>query len=155
MDISITKAAKDRGISRVTLHKKINEGVLSKQENGTLETSEMVRVFGEPKVKVNSEPSVKVYSDLQPEIGTLHLKIQHLESDLQLQKELTRKGEERESWLQNQVGNLTDTIKLLDAPKAPTSPKNRHWMIWLLVVLCLGLVISLAVVVFFGYTIRL
>jgi hypothetical protein len=101
------------------LHKKINDGVLSKQENGTLETSELVRVFGEPKVKANSEPAVKAYSDLQPEIGTLHLKIQHLESDLQLQKELTRKSEERETWLQSQVGNLTDTIKLLDAPKAP------------------------------------
>jgi hypothetical protein len=123
------------------LHKKINEGVLSKQENGTLETSEMVRVFGEPKVKVNSEPSVKVYSDLQPEIGTLHLKIQHLESDLQLQKELTRKSEERETWLQNQVGNLTDTIKLLDAPKAP---KKRTWLTWVLVVLCLVLVVALA-----------
>jgi hypothetical protein len=140
MEISITKAAKDWGISRVTLHKKINEGVLSKQENGTLETSEMVRVFGEPKVKVNSEPSVKVYSDLQPEIGTLHLKIQHLESDLQLQKELTRKGEERETWLQNQVGNLTDTIKLLDAPKAPASAKSNHWQAWALGVVCIALV---------------
>lgn len=140
MEISITKAAKDWGISRVTLHKKINEGVLSKQENGTLETSEMVRVFGEPKVKVNSEPAVKVYSDLQPEIGTLHLKIQHLESDLQLQKELTRKGEERESWLQNQVGNLTDTIKLLDAPKAPAITKKSHWQAWALGVVCIALV---------------
>jgi hypothetical protein len=140
MEISITKAAKDWGISRVTLHKKINEGVLSKQENGTLETSEMVRVFGEPKVKVNSEPAVKVYSDLQPEIGTLHLKIQHLESDLQLQKELTRKSEERETWLQSQVGNLTDTIKLLDAPKAPATAKNNHWRTWVLGVVCIALV---------------
>jgi hypothetical protein len=144
MEISITKAAKDWGISRVTLHKKINEGVLSKQENGTLETSEMVRVFGEPKVKVNSEPSVKVYSDLQPEIGTLHLKIQHLESDLHLQKELTRKGEEREAWLQNQVGNLTDTIKLLDAPKAPEIAKNNHWQTWALGVVCVALVAVVA-----------
>jgi len=146
MEISITKAAKDWGISRVTLHKKINEGVLSKQENGTLETSEMVRVFGEPKVKVNSDPAVKVYSDLQPEIGTLHLKIQHLESDLQLQKELTRKSEERETWLQNQVGNLTDTIKLLDAPK---TPKNRPWATWVLAVLSFALVTALIAVVIF------
>lgn len=142
MEISITKAAKDWGISRVTLHKKINEGVLSKQENGTLETSEMVRVFGEPKVKVNSEPAVKVYSDLQPEIGTLHLKIQHLESDLQLQKELTRKSEERETWLQSQVGNLTDTIKLLDAPKAPEIAKNNHWQTWVLAALILAIALA-------------
>jgi hypothetical protein len=140
MEISITKAAKEWGISRVTLHKKINDGLLSKQENGTLETSEMVRVFGEPKVKVNSEPDVKVSATLQPEIGTLQLKIQHLESDLQLQKELTRKGEERETWLQNQVGNLTDTIKLLDAPKAPVIAKNNHWQAWALGVVCIALV---------------
>jgi predicted nucleic acid-binding Zn-ribbon protein len=140
MEISITKAAKEWGISRVTLHKKINEGMLSKQENGTLETSEMVRVFGEPKVKVNSGSDVKAYSNLQPEIGTLHLKIQHLESDLQLQKELTRKSEERETWLQNQVGNLTDTIKLLDAPKAPKITKINHWQTWSLVVVCVALV---------------
>jgi hypothetical protein len=100
----------------------------------------MVRVFGEPKVKVNSEPAVKVYSDLQPEIGTLHLKIQHLESDLQLQKELTRKSEDRETWLQNQVGNLTDTIKLLDAPKAPAIAKNNRWQAWALGILCIALV---------------
>jgi hypothetical protein len=140
MEISISKAAKEWGISRVTLHKKIKDGVLSKQENGTLETSEMVRVFGEPKVKVNSESAVNVYSNLQPEIGTLQLKIQHLESDLQLQKELTRKGEERETWLQNQVGNLTDTIKLLDAPKAPETAKKHHWQTWALVVVCIALV---------------
>jgi hypothetical protein len=140
MEISITKAANEWGISRVTLHKKIKEGMLSKQENGTLETSEMMRVFGEPKVKVNSEPDGKVYSNLQPEIGNLQLKIKHLESDLQLQKELTRKGEEREIWLQNQVGNLTDTIKLLDAPKAPAIAKNSHWQTWVLGVVCVALV---------------
>jgi hypothetical protein len=149
MEISITKAAKGWGVSRVTLHKKIRDGLLSKQENGTLETSEMVRVFGEPKVKVNSEPDVNVSATLQPEIGTLQLKIKHLESDLQLQKELTRKGEERETWLQNQVGNLTDTIKLLDAPK---TPKNRPWVTWVLAVLSFALVTALiAVVIFLMY----
>jgi hypothetical protein len=118
MEISITKAGQEWGISRVTLHKKIKDGVLSKQENGTLESSEMLRVFGEPKVKVSSESDVNVYRDLQ-------LRIQHLESDLQLQKELTRKGEERETWLQTQVGNLTDTMKLLDAPKSQNSGFGR------------------------------
>jgi hypothetical protein len=142
MEISITKAAKEWGISRVTLHKKINDGLLSKQENGTLETSEMVRVFGEPKVKVNSGSDVKVSAILQPEISTLQLKIQHLESDLQLQKELTRKGEEREAWLQNQVGNLTDTIKLLDAPKAP---KSRSWRVFFLFAICIMLIAAFGV----------
>jgi hypothetical protein len=57
-----------------------------------------------------------------------------------LQKELTRKGEEREVWLQSQVGNLTDTIKLLDAPKAQKTAKNHHWQTWVLGVVCVALV---------------
>ena len=143
MEISITKASQEWGISRVTLHKKIKEGLLSKQANGTLESSEMLRVFGEPKPKVNSELDVNLYRDLQPEIATLHLKIQHLESDLQSQKELTKKGEERETWLQNQVGNLTDTIKLLDAPKAKN---HATWQTRLLLAVCVVLVVALVAV---------
>jgi hypothetical protein len=136
MEISITKAGQEWGISRVTLHKKIKDGLLSKQPNGTLDTSEMLRVFGEPKVKVNGDVS----DDLQPEIANLQLRIKHLEANLQSQKELTRKGEEREVWLQSQVGNLTDTIKLLDAPKAQKNAKNHHWQTWALGVVCVALV---------------
>jgi hypothetical protein len=142
VEISITKAASDWKVSRTTIHKKIKSGQLTKQSNGTIDTSEMFRVFGEPpKVKVHNENFTKVVSELHPEIVRLQSKIQHLESDLWSQKELARKGEEREAWLQNQVGNLTDTIKLLDAPKAP---KKRTWLTWVLAVLCLVLAISLA-----------
>lgn len=141
MEISITKAAKDWGISRVTLHKKIKDGLLSKQSNGSLDTSEMFRVFGEPpKVKLASDNFTKVITEIPLEVVGLLSKIRHLESDLWAQKELTRKSEERETWLQNQVGNLTDTIKLLDAPKAPEIAKNNHWQTWVLVVVCIALV---------------
>ena len=147
MELSISKASVTWGVSRTTIHKKIKTGQLSKLANGTIDTSEMIRVFGEPNLKVDSAPSVQVVNEVHPD-KFLEQRIKHLETNLSESKE-------RETWLQNQVGNLTDTIKLLDAPKAPTSPKNHHWMIWLLVVLCLGLAISLAVVVFLGYTIRL
>lgn len=140
MEVSITKASQEWGVSRVTLHKKIRDGLLSKQSNGTLETSEMMRVFGEPKVKVNNEKLTKVVSEVPPEIAHLLSKIRRLESDLWSQKELTRKGEERETWLQNQVGNLTDTMKLLDAPKAPETAKNSQWQTWILVGVCIALV---------------
>lgn len=142
MEISITKAAKDWGISRVTLHKYIKEGVLSKQENGTLETSEMVRVFSEPKVKVNSDEGVSVYSNLQPEIANLQARIKVLEDSLQREKELARKSEEREAWLQGQVGNLTDSVKLLNAPKQPL---RNSLLVRLLAVLCVVFGISLVV----------
>lgn len=143
MEISITKAGQEWGISRVTLHKKIKDGMLSNQSNGTLDTSEMMRVFGEPKVKVNSEKFTQKVSEVPPEIALLLSKIRHLESDLWLQKELTRKGEERETWLQNQVGNLTDTIKLLDAPK---SKNSSSWQTRLLIIVCVVLVAALVAV---------
>jgi hypothetical protein len=139
VELSISKASATWGVSRTTIHKKIKTGQLSKLANGTIDTSEMIRVFGEPNVKVDSTPSVQLVSEVHPD-KLLEQRIRHLETSLSESKE-------RETWLQNQVGNLTDTIKLLDAPK---SPKSRSWVMWILVVLCLVLVTALvAVVIFF------
>lgn len=85
----------------------------------------MIRVFGEPNVKVDSTPTVQVVNEVHPD-KLLEQRVKHLESSLSESKE-------RETWLQSQVGNLTDTIKLLDAPK---TPKRRPWVAWLLIVLC-------------------
>jgi hypothetical protein len=125
VELSISKASTIWGVSRTTIHKKIKTGQLSKLANGTIDTSEMIRVFGEPHVKVDSTKSVQVVSEVHPD-KLLEQRIRHLETSLSESKE-------REAWLQSQVGNLTDTIKLLDAPK---TPKNRSWVGWVLVVLC-------------------
>jgi hypothetical protein len=98
----------------------------------------MIRVFGEPHVKVDSTPSVQVVSEVHPD-KLLEQRIRHLETSLSESKE-------RETWLQNQVGNLTDTIKLLDAPK---TPKSRPWLSWVLVVLGFVLVTALVAVLVF------
>jgi hypothetical protein len=133
VELSISKASTTWGVSRTTIHKKIKTGQLSKLANGTIDTSEMIRVFGEPNAKVDSTASVQVVSEVHHD-KLLEQRVRHLETSLSESKE-------RETWLQSQVGNLTDTIKLLDAPKAP---KNRPWVTWVLVVLCLVLTISLA-----------
>ena len=146
MELSISKASVTWGVSRTTIHKKIKAGQLSKLANGAIDTSEMIRVFGEPNLKVDSVPLVQVVNEVHPD-KLLEQRIKHLETSLSESKE-------REAWLQSQVGNLTDTIKLLDAPKTPKTPKNHPWVIWLLVVLCLALVISLIVIGVFGYTLR-
>jgi hypothetical protein len=125
VELSISKASVTWGVSRTTIHKKIKTGQLSKLANGTIDTSEMIRVFGEPHVKVDSTPSVQVVNEVHTD-KLLEQRIKHLETNLSESKE-------REVWLQNQVGNLTDTIKLLDAPKVP---KKRLWLTWVLVVLC-------------------
>ena len=139
VELSISKASVTWGVSRTTIHKKIKTGQLSKLANGTIDTSELIRVFGEPNLKVDSTPPVQVVNEVHPD-KLLEQRIRHLETSLSESKE-------RETWLQSQVGNLTDTIKLLDAPKIP---KRRPWVAWLLIVLCVllgGVVI--AMVVFF------
>jgi hypothetical protein len=126
------------GVSRTTIHKKIKSGQLSRLANGTIDTSEMIRVFGEPHVKVDSTQPVQVVSPVHPD-KLLEQRIRHLESSLSESKD-------REIWLQSQVGNLTDTIKLLDAPKAS---KRKPWMMWMLVVLCLVLTTALVALAVF------
>lgn len=125
VELSISKASATWGVSRTTIHKKIKTGQLSKLANGTIDTSEMIRVFGEPHTKVDSTQSVQVVNEVHPD-KLLEQRVKHLESSL-------FESKERETWLQSQVGNLTDTIKLLDAPKVP---KKRRWLTWVLVVLC-------------------
>jgi hypothetical protein len=141
VELSISKASVTWGVSRTTIHKKIKAGQLSKLANGTIDTSEMIRVFGEPNVKVDSTQPVQVVNEVHHD-KLLEQRIRHLETSLSESKE-------RETWLQNQVGNLTDTIKLLDAPKAP---KRRSWMTGVLVVLCFVLTMALVAVVAFFYT---
>lgn len=139
VELSISKASVTWGVSRTTIHKKIKDGQLSKLANGTIDTSEMIRVFGEPNVRVDSIPPVHVVNEVHPD-KLLEQRIKHLETSLSESKE-------REAWLQSQVGNLTDTIKLLDAPK---TLKKRNWLTWVLIVLCLVLGSSaIAMVVFF------
>ena len=48
MELDIKAAAKFIKVSRTTLYKKISKGELSKNSNGLIDTSELLRVFGEP-----------------------------------------------------------------------------------------------------------
>lgn len=48
MNISISQAAQDWGVSRTTIYQKIRDGDLSRGSDKKIDTSEMLRVFGEP-----------------------------------------------------------------------------------------------------------
>ena len=58
MNISVTKAAKDWGVSRTTIYQKVNDGELSRTADKKIDTSEMLRVFGEPVVKKRTEQTM-------------------------------------------------------------------------------------------------
>src|SRR5699024_11170222 len=58
MIISVTKAAKEWGVSRTTIYQKVNDGELSRTADKKIDVSEMLRVFGEPISKKRTERSV-------------------------------------------------------------------------------------------------
>lgn len=55
MNISVTKAAKGWGVSRTTIYPKVNDGVLSRTADKQIDTSELLRVFGEPASEKRTE----------------------------------------------------------------------------------------------------
>jgi len=55
MIISVTKAAKEWGVSRTTIYRKFNDGELSRTADKKIDTAEMIRVFGEPVPKKRTE----------------------------------------------------------------------------------------------------
>jgi|GWRWMinimDraft_12_1066020.scaffolds.fasta_scaffold00859_3 hypothetical protein len=143
VELSISKASVTWGVSRTTIHKKIKAGQLSKLANGTIDTSEMIRVFGEPNLKVDSAQPVQVVNEVHPD-KLLEQRIKHLETSLSESKE-------REAWLQSQVGNLTDTIKLLDAPKSKNSSTWRTPMLITIGVLIMAALVTAVVLGSMGY----
>lgn len=58
MIISVTKAAKEWGVSRTTIYQKVNDGELSRTADKKIDTTEMLRVFGEPISKKHTEQSL-------------------------------------------------------------------------------------------------
>jgi predicted transcriptional regulator len=124
MELSIKAAAQLVKVSRTTIYKKIESGELSRSSNGTVDTADVLRVFsGTSPVhrvqhkKVQSE-HVKAVQDEQatPKPDTFQLE-QLYKAQIRLLEESLRKSEAREEWLQSQVSTLTDTMKLLEAPR--------------------------------------
>ena len=71
MEIGVSEAAKQWNLSRQYIYRKIKSGELSRLSNGNIDTSELLRVFGEPKKEavsaVDSQQTVISDSQLQQE----------------------------------------------------------------------------------------
>lgn len=118
MLLNIKDSAKFAKVSRSTIYAKLEKGELSKSSDGLIDIAELLRVFGSPdnrdkaRKKAQLDAINKTLDDNQNvEMVLLKEKIHLLESSL-----LDAKN--REEWLKSQVDKLTDTIKLLDAPKS-------------------------------------
>lgn len=118
--MNISQASKEWGISRTTIYAKIKDWELTKTPQGNIDPSEMVRVFGHAKQKWT--PSKVQSSTTQNTLleQALHFE-QEKNKDLQnrlneAKTQLDRKDQQISELLQT-VKDLSQSVKLLEAPK--------------------------------------
>ena len=117
MKISVTKAAKEWGISRTTIYQNFNNGELSRTADKKIDVSEMLRVFGEPISKKRTERSVDTNNNtfsnrqnvqnstlLEHQLELEKLKKEHLQQQVYEQKRLIEN-------YQQQIGQLNKTLE--------------------------------------------
>ena len=121
MIISVTKAAKEWGVSRTTIYQKVNGGELSRTADKKIDTSEMLRVFGEPVPIKRTEQSlnspdnthlnsrtVQSCTALEHQLELEKLKNEHLQQQVSDQKQLIEN-------YQQQIGQLNKTLEKANA----------------------------------------
>lgn len=121
MNISVTKAAKEWGVSRTTIYQKVNDGELSRTADKKIDTAEMLRVFGEPLSKKRTEQSLNVpdsthlnsqavqsCTELEHQLELEKLTNEHLRQQVSDQKQLI------ESY-QQQISQLNKTLDKANA----------------------------------------
>ena len=133
--VNVSEAAKLAGYTRSHFYRKyINQGIVTVSTDNSgkkyVETSELIRVFG--KLETDTEDSVDSKhkkdtgspenTELLIALGEFKAEKKHLEAQLSA-------ASEREAFYQKQITELTNTIKLLEAPKHPQHPR-RWYQFW-------------------------
>ncbi|MGP5135304.1 plasmid replication DNA-binding protein [Psychrobacter cibarius] len=121
MHISVTKAAKEWGVSRTTIYQKVNDGELSRNADKKIDVSEMLRVFGEPILKKRTERSVNTVqntpldsrsvqnnTDIEHQLALEKLKNEHLSQQVSDQKKFIEN-------YQQQIAQLNKTLDKANA----------------------------------------
>lgn len=144
--VSISEAARLAGISRSHFYKNyIKQGLISTtrthQGQPQIDISELLRVFGQiqqnthlySKIQVEDTSKIQVKT-VKTQVNTPEMQeqihIATLESELKLLREQLAKADEREQFYQQQLKELTQTIKLLEYKPEPLTPKRRWWQWW-------------------------
>lgn len=107
MRLTVTEAASLYQISRTTLYRKINSGKLSAGDDGKIDLSEMIRVFGEAEssgVNPVSQKSAPAVSELDNEKElVLQEKIKGLEQQLKTLQSQLESAQNLIEWFKGQV----------------------------------------------------
>ena len=142
MEISIKAAAEMAKISRTTLYEKIKSGELSRNSNGKVDSSEVLRVFGNPSDRRTRQEENEHIEQLKNTLNTEHNnkqaqntlnseKEELYKSQIRLLEESLKQAHDRELWSRQHIESLTETIKLLEAPKQEVEiKKSRRWWQW-------------------------
>ena len=138
--VSISEAIKLSGVSRGTFYRKyLNEGVVSvtKSTDGKkqIDTAELLRVFGKLSLDTSTDldntESVQVGHSGQPVQADHSVRLELLQTKLAASEAQVKELQSDKQWLQSQVTNLTDSIKLLEAPKQdPQTYPRLWWQFW-------------------------
>lgn len=115
--LNISQAAKASGKSRSTIQRYIKNGKLSASHDATrnieIDTTELLRVFGELKRNATALQHVSDVSDVSESGRKQQLDTGASIAVEALKKELER-AQEREVWLQKQVNEKDEKIKRLE-----------------------------------------
>lgn len=139
--LDIKASSKLFKVARSTIYAKMDKGELSRRPDGKLDFVELMRVFGEPSDRATRQEKTERVSELVQTLHTtqsdtarlaereaeLEKAIEELKAENARKDELLREAKDREKWLQEQFGKLTDTMKLLEAPKPKEEEKKGFW----------------------------
>lgn len=139
MLVNISQACKLAGISRTVFYENyIKKGKISttkdKKNRPAVDTSEILRVFGglqtvqglTDKVEQGlTHETLQPVHNLTPNEHTIKL-AQLQAENAQLLARL-EEAKEREQWQRGQIEKLTDTIKLLEAPRTAKPATLKQW----------------------------
>ena len=124
MNISVSEASKKWKVSRTTIYKKIDEGLLSRNSDKKIDTTEMLRVFGNPpnterteqneknvqRTPVNSE-SVQENVQLTNQLEIEKLKNIHLQQQLDYHKQLVENYQKQIEQLSKSLDKANASIQ--------------------------------------------
>lgn len=127
--VSISKAAKLAGIARSNLYETyIKKGILSlsKDEQGKpkIDTAELIRVFGELKPLESLDKTGQQDNTINTQLDIS--KVDSQQEVIALLREQLADAKEREKFYQQQLTELTHSIKLLEH----TPLTHPWWLFW-------------------------
>ena len=121
MHISVTKAAKEWGVSRTTIYQKVNDGELSRTADNKIDIAEMLRVFGEPVSKKRTERLVNTVQNTPPNPQSVQYSIE-IEHQLALEKlkneHLSQQVSDQKKLIENYQQQIAQLNKTLDKANA-------------------------------------